>query len=87
MLNKYIHWTLLIYQTLIAWTASHLTPSAYYDYQLSKTRALTEFWWQSFGLKITVLPQATFLASNGTNTVACNFVLFAANYVKGRSRN
>lgn len=31
--------------------------------------------------KITVLPQATFLISNGNNTIACNFSHFAANDV------
>jgi len=57
---------------------------AYYDYQLSKTQ-------QSFGnnvltlnYKITELPRATFLVSNGNNIVAYNFARFAANDVIGR---
>ena len=45
---------------------------------------MTEFWWRSFGFKITVLPWTTFLVSNGNNIVDCNFARFAANDVKGR---
>lgn len=36
---------------------------------------------QSFGLKITVLPWATFLVSNGDHNVAYNFMRFVANDV------
>jgi len=57
---------------------------AYYDYQLSNTQ-------QSFGnnvltlnYKVTELPWATFLVSNGNNIVAYNFARFAANDDKGR---
>ena len=41
----------------------------------------TELWGQSFGLKITVMPWAIFLISNGNNIAASNFALFAANDV------
>ena len=43
-------------------------------------------WWESFGLEIMVLLQATgtFLVSNGNNIVSCNLTLFVANDVKGR---
>jgi len=36
---------------------------------------------QSFGLKITVLPWATFLVFNGDHNVAYNFTRFVANDV------
>jgi len=39
----------------------------------------TEFWWRSFGHKITVLPRTTFFVSNGNNIVSYNFARFAAN--------
>ena len=44
----------------------------------------SELWRRRFGLKITVLPWATFLVFNGYNIVACHFARFAANDVKGR---
>ena len=41
---------------------------------------VTKFW----TIKITMLPRATFLVSDGNNIVDCNFARFAANDVKGR---
>ena len=54
---------------------SLLKSTVNYAYQLSKA--------QSFGLEIMVLPWATSLVSNGDNIVACNFLLFAVNDIKG----
>ena len=39
---------------------------------------VTKFW--TYTCKITVLPRATFLVSNGNNMVACNFPHFVSNW-------